>query len=81
MYGNCVPGDKVEAKIKKVRTDGKLELSVREAPYEEIERDVQKILVMLKLRNGKLQINENSSPEKINAELNMSKKAFKRVVG
>lgn len=80
-YGNYAVGDTVEARIKKVRSDGKLELSVREAAYKEIEGDAQKILNLLKLRNGKLQLNDNSSPEKINSELSMSKKAFKRAVG
>lgn len=80
-YGTFKVGDTVEARIKKVRTDGKLELSVREAAYKEIETDSQKIMNLLKLRNGKLQLNDNSSPEKINAELNMSKKAFKRAIG
>lgn len=80
-YGNFTVGDKVEARIKKVRSDGKLELSVREAAYKEIDGDAQKILNLLSLRNGKLQLNDNSSPEKINSELNMSKKAFKRAVG
>jgi len=80
-YGNFAVGDKVEARIKKVRTDGKLELSVREAAYKEIDGDAQKILNLLSLRNGKLELNDSSSPEKINSELNMSKKAFKRAVG
>jgi len=81
VYGTYAIGDIVEARIKKVREDGKLELSGREAAYKEIEGDAQKILNLLKLRNGKLQLNDNSSPEKIYAELNMSKKAFKRAVG
>lgn len=80
-YGNFAVGDKVDARIKKVRTDGKLELSVREAAYKEIDGDAEKILKLLSLRDGKLQINDNSPPEKINSELNMSKKAFKRAVG
>lgn len=81
VYGNYALGDKVEARIKAVRTDGKLELSLRETAYDEIEGDAQKIINQLKLHNGKLQLNDNSAPEKIKAELNMSKKAFKRAVG
>jgi len=81
MYGNYAVGNKVEARIKKVRTDGKLELSVREAAHDEIEGDAQKILNLMKLHNGKLKLNDNSSPDTIKAELNISKKAFKRAVG
>ena len=81
MYGNYAVGNKVEARIKKVRTDGKLEVSVREAAHDEIEGDAQKILNLMKLHNGKLKLNDNSPPDTIKAELNMSKKAFKRAVG
>lgn len=81
IYGTYAIGDRVEARIKKVRTDGKLELGVREAAYEEIEGDAQRISEKLKLNNGKLRLNDNSPPEIIRAELNMSKKAFKRAVG
>jgi len=81
VYGSYAIGDKVEARIKKVRTDGKLELSVRNAAYAEIEGDAQKILDLMKSRGGKLPLNDSSSPEQVKAELNMSKKAFKRAVG
>ena len=81
IYGNLAVGEKVEARIKWVRPDGKLELSLRESAVSEIEGDSQKIMDLLKLRNGKLRLNDNSSPEKIKDELGMSKKAFKRAVG
>ncbi len=80
-YGSYSLGGKVEARIKKVRDDGKLELSVRESAIDEIEGDTRKILELLKKHNGKLGLNDNSSPEKINEELHISKKAFKRAVG
>jgi len=81
LYGNYAEGDQVEARIKKVREDGKLELSLRQEAYKEIETDAEKILERLKLNGGKLPINDNSSPDYIKAELNMSKRAFKRAVG
>lgn len=81
IYGSFAVGDSVEARVKKVRADGKLELGVREAAYEEIEGDAQKITELMKLHDGKLRLNDNSPPETIRTELNMSKKAFKRAVG
>ncbi len=81
MYGNFAVGDRVDARVKNVRPDGKLELSVRDTAYNEIEGDAQKILDLLKARGGKLRLNDDSSPESIKAELNISKKAFKRAVG
>lgn len=81
LYGNYNEGDSIEVRIKKVRPDGKLELSLRKEAYNEIEGDAQKIMGKLKLSGGTLLINDNSSPDHIKAELNMSKGAFKRAVG
>jgi uncharacterized protein len=81
VYGSYNEGDCVEVRIKRVRQDGKLELSLRKEAYNEIEDDAQKIISRLKLKGGTLQLNDSSHPDKIKAELNMSKGAFKRAVG
>ncbi|MCX7923341.1 MAG: S1-like domain-containing RNA-binding protein [Clostridia bacterium] len=81
LYGNYAEGDTVEVRIKHVREDGKLDLSLRQEAHNEIEGDAQKIMKKLELSGGKLQLNDNSPPERIKAELNMSKAAFKRAVG
>lgn len=81
LYGNYSVGDNLEVRVKKVRKDGKLELSSRKEAYNEIEGDAQKIMDRLKSRGGTLPINDSSSPDYIKAELNMSKGAFKRAVG
>lgn len=81
MYDDYTVGDKITLRVKKVREDGKLELSVREKAYNEIENDAQKIMSRLKLNGGTLLVNDNSSPEDIKEKLSMSKRAFKRAVG
>lgn len=81
LYGNYAVGDNVEVRVKKVRPDGKLELSLRQEAYNEIEPDAQKILQRLKTSGGLLALNDDSPPEQIKAELNMSKRAFKRAAG
>jgi uncharacterized protein len=81
LYGNYKAGDNLEVRIKRVRQDGKLELSIRKEAYNEIEGDAQKVIEKLKLKGGTLLINDSSAPELIKAELNISKGAFKRAVG
>ncbi len=81
LYSNYAIGDYIEARVKKVREDGKLELSFRKEAYNEIESNAQKIMARLKLSGGTLPINDNSSPDYIKAELSISKRAFKRAVG
>jgi predicted RNA-binding protein (virulence factor B family) len=81
MFGNCAVGETVSARIKKVRADGKLELSLREPSHKEIEGDARKIFEILKEKNGRLLLNDSSAPEKIKEQLGMSKSSFKRAVG
>ncbi len=81
LYDTYAVGDTIEVRIKKVREDGKLELSLRNEAYNEIEGDAQKIIDKIKSFGGTLLVNDHSSPDQIRAELNMSKKAFKRAVG
>lgn len=81
LYGNYNIGDNIQVRIKKVREDGKLELSLREEAHNEIESDARTILERLKSNNGTFPLNDNSPPEQIRARLGMSKRAFKRAVG
>jgi len=81
LYGNYAVGDNIEVRVKRVRDDGKLELSLRKEAYHEIESDAQKIMARLRLSGGTLLINDNSFPDHIKEELNISKRAFKRAIG
>ncbi|WP_432665856.1 S1-like domain-containing RNA-binding protein [Wukongibacter baidiensis] len=81
LYGNYRCGDEIEARITKVREDGKLYLSLRKKAYKQMDDDSTVILDKLNARGGKLPFNDNSSPDKIKDEFRMSKRAFKRAVG
>lgn len=81
IYEKFQEGDSVDVRIKRIRADGKLELSLRNTAYNEIESDAKTIMDKLTLRNGMLPFNDKSSPEHIKAEFNISKAAFKRAVG
>lgn len=74
-------GDMVEAKIVKIRDDGKLELSFRDLAYKEMDKDASVIFEYMKDHHGVLDISEDSSPEKIMSIFKISKKSFKRAVG
>ncbi|MFZ7134234.1 MAG: S1 RNA-binding domain-containing protein [Eubacteriales bacterium] len=81
LYGYHTIGENIEVRVTKVKPDGKLELSIRNKAYSEIERDAHKIMTKLKQEGGTLKINDSSPPSRIKAELDMSKAAFKRAVG
>ena len=74
-------GDQVEARVTKVKEDGKLDLSIREKAYKQMDSDAKIILDKLDAEDGILFLNDSSSPEEIKDQLNISKNAFKRAVG
>ncbi len=80
-FGNYREGMIVDARVKKVQADGKLELSLRDAAVNEMTSDSQKIMQKMKGRHGRLSLHDKSDPDDINRELQMSKAAFKRAIG
>lgn len=81
LYGHKQVGDLIEARVTKVRDDGKLDLSLREKAYVQMDTDAQAIWNMLEAAGGKLPFNDKADPELIKREAAMSKNAFKRAVG
>ncbi len=75
-------GDVRKAYIKKIRPDGKIDVSLQKQGYEnKIPDSGEQILSQLKKEDGFLPLNDKSSPEDIYHLLNMSKKNFKKAVG
>lgn len=81
LYGTVRIGDDVTARVVDVRSDGKLNLSIREKAYLQIEKDAQEILSIIDSYDGVLPFNDKVSPEIIKRETGMSKNEFKRAVG
>ncbi len=81
LYGPVRPGDVVEARVLKVRPDGKLDLSPREKAYIQMDADVRLIWEAIEGGGGSLPFNDKASPEVIKETFHLSKNAFKRAVG
>lgn len=81
MYGDLQVGDRIEARVARVHEDGKLDLSVREKAYVQIQEDAQKVLTVIDSFDGVLPFNDKAAPEVIRREMQMSKNEFKRAVG
>ncbi len=74
-------GEVVSARVSRVKKDGKLDLSLREKGYLQMERDAERLVVEMQLRGGRLPFTDKADPEMIRAELRMTKNQFKRAVG
>ncbi len=74
-------GSLVEARVTGVKPDGKLDLTMRQKAYKQIDQDAMQVLELLEEYGGVLPFNDKASPETIMREVKMSKNAFKRAVG
>lgn len=81
IFGEVRVGDTVKARVTSVKTDGKLDLSIREKAYIQIEKDAQKILTIIDSFDGVLPFTDRANPEVIKRETQMSKNEFKRAIG
>ncbi|MEE1474829.1 CvfB family protein [Fusobacterium sp.] len=74
-------GDEIEARVIRVREDGKIDLTPRERAYIQSDEDAELILGKMRLLGDSFGFTDKSSPEEIIDYFNMSKKAFKRAMG
>ncbi len=81
LYGNIKIGDSVSARVVSVKEDGRLNLSLREKAYLQMDTDAEKVLGMLEDSKGVLPFTDKASPELIRERTGMSKNEFKRAVG
>ncbi|MCD7982260.1 MAG: S1-like domain-containing RNA-binding protein [Clostridiales bacterium] len=74
-------GDVIRATVANVKADGKLDLTIREKAYIQMNSDAGAVLQLIAAYGGVLPFNDKASPETIQREAHMSKNAFKRAVG
>ena len=81
VYGNIKVGDKITARVTAVKEDGKLNLSIREKAYLQMDVDAKKVMELIDSYDGVLPFTDKANPEVIKREIQMSKNEFKRAVG
>ena len=81
VFGKIRIGDEIEARVTNVKEDGKLDLSVREKAFLQMDADADAIVKRMEEYGGKLPFTDKADPELIKKEFGFSKNAFKRAVG
>lgn len=81
VFGSLKVGQRIRARVTKVREDGKLDLAVRKKAFLQMDADAQTIMERLEEYGGRLPFTDKADPERIKKEFDMSKNAFKRAVG
>ena len=80
-YGNLKVGDRVDARVTAVKADGKLDLSVKEKAFIQMDVDAAMLLEKMNRQGGRLTFTEKADADFIKSETGLSKNAFKRAIG
>lgn len=81
VYKKLFPLSEETGYIKTIREDGKIDVSLQPQGYENNDEFQRIILDKLNHNYGLLYLSDQSSPEEIKDELQMSKKNFKKAIG
>ncbi|GEM_PF-2167610 len=74
-------GQKITGYIKKIREDGKIDLSLQKRDVNDIGLLSEKIMKLLKKNGGELDVSDKTPPEKIYSMFGVSKKIYKNAIG
>ena len=74
-------GEIKDGYIKKIRTDGRIDLTLQEKGIEAIDNSAQNILDFIKNKGGSINITDKSSPEIIYEHFKISKSVYKKALG
>jgi hypothetical protein len=81
LYAKPKRGERLRGYVKKIRDDGKIDVTLRKGGVQGAATDRDTILAALKNRDGFLPLTDKSTPEAIAGLLRLSKKSFKKGVG
>ena len=81
IFQDISVGDRLKGVVKKIRPGNKLDISLGQVGYRNIEPNAELIMKELEDNSGYLNLSDKSDPEEIKRVLQMSKKSFKKAVG
>jgi len=81
IFTDISVGDQLKGIVKKIRPGNKLDITLGQIGYRNIEPNADKIMQELQDNSGYLKLTDKSSPEDIKHQLQMSKKNFKKAIG
>lgn len=74
-------GELISARVTKVKEDGRLDLSLQEKAFVQMDSDALVIYRELMKSGGFIPLHDKSTPDEIKERFQMSKNAFKRAIG
>ena len=74
-------GERIAGFVKKVREDGKIDLSLQKPGPEKVYEAAEKIMAELRAQGGFIALDDKTPPEDIYRLFGMSKKTYKKAIG
>jgi predicted RNA-binding protein (virulence factor B family) len=81
IFSDIDTGQRINAWVKQIREDGKIDVTLQQPGFKEVLSAEEKILKLLEQQNGYSDLNDDSKPDEIYTELQISKKVFKKAIG
>ncbi|MCO4784622.1 CvfB family protein [Marinomonas atlantica] len=81
LVGRVYKGDHMKAYIKRVREDGKIDLSLQQTGYKKVVTILDQIMEHLEKNEGEMHLTDKSAPDEIFKEFKVSKATFKKALG
>lgn len=81
VFGDLGIGKKCKGYIRRIREDGKIDLSLTQTGYAKMDGLSDRILLTLRQHDGFLPLSDKSTPDQIAKILKMSKGNFKKAIG
>ena len=81
IYRKLHLGERLTGVVKKVRDDNKIDISIEQLGFNNLEPSAEKVLSALEENSGFLGLHDKSDPAMIKEVLGMSKKSFKKAIG
>lgn len=80
-FSDVAIGTEIDAYVKRVRDDGKIDLTISPVVTVRVERLAKRIIDTVRANNGILAVSDHSPAEQIQALFQCSKKDFKKAIG
>ncbi|MDB6053252.1 MAG: hypothetical protein JWN25_775 [Verrucomicrobiales bacterium] len=81
LAGPLEPGQRMKGYIRKIREEGKIDLSLDKAGYRRVASLKDQVVQAMEKQGGKLAMDDSSTPEEIRNRFSVSKNAFKQALG
>jgi predicted RNA-binding protein (virulence factor B family) len=81
LFSPVAVGDRLQAWVRKIGEENRIDLNLQAEGFDEVRRQVDRLLELLDRAGGSLPFSDRTPPEQIAAGTGMSKKVFKRVLG